>query len=242
MRWIKGLIPTVIILLGALLLGCICYISIWGVPSFVVQRVEQALLEKGIPSHIETLKVTLWPRAVVTLKNVELLDPEAMPETRRPIVLLHEADVALNWKKLIEGQVVPERVNVKGMDVSVPVDAGNLEKVFSVTGVNAPPRYRDYNIAPLLKHNEISTFLAPETDISIMQQAWFSWAELDRGIEREYQFKGRNTGVYIFVIEGEIKIGDAILHSRDGAGITDTETVSMEALQNSTVLLMEVAV
>lgn len=69
-----------------------------GVPSFVVQRVEQALLEKGIPSHIETLKVTLWPRAVVTLKNVELLDPEAMPETRRPIVLLHEADVALNWK------------------------------------------------------------------------------------------------------------------------------------------------
>lgn len=53
---------------------------------------------KGIPSHIETLKVTLWPRAVVTLKNVELLDPEAMPETRRPIVLLHEADVALNWK------------------------------------------------------------------------------------------------------------------------------------------------
>lgn len=104
------------------------------------------------------------------------------------------------------------------------------------------PRYRDYDITPLLKHNEISTFLAPETDISIMQQAWFSWAELDRGIEREYQFKGRNTGVYIFVIDGEIKIGDAILHSRDGAGITDTETVSIEALQNSTVLLMEVAV
>ena len=108
--------------------------------------------------------------------------------------------------------------------------------------INTPPRYRDYDITPLLKHNEISTFLAPETDISIMQQAWFSWAELDRGIEREYQFKGWNTGVYIFVIDGEIKIGDAILHSRDGAGITDTETVSIEALQNSTVLLMEVAV
>lgn len=108
--------------------------------------------------------------------------------------------------------------------------------------INTPPRYRDYDITPLLKHNEISTFLAPETDISIMQQAWFSWAELDRSIEREYQFKGRNTGVYIFVIDGEIKIGDAILHSRDGAGITDTGTVSIEALQNSTVLLMEVAV
>lgn len=108
--------------------------------------------------------------------------------------------------------------------------------------VNTPPRYRDYDIAPLLKHNEISTFLAPETDISIMQQAWFSWAELDRGVEREYQLKGRNTGVYIFVIDGEIKIGDAVLHSRDGAGITNTEIISIESLQNSTVLLMEVAV
>lgn len=32
---------------------------------------------------------------------------------------------------------MPERVNVKGMNVTLPVDAGNLEKVFSVTGVNA---------------------------------------------------------------------------------------------------------
>ena len=97
MRWIKGLVPTVIILLGALVLGCICYVSIWGAPSFVVQRVEQALMEKGIPVHIETLKISLWPRAVVTLKNVELLDPGVPPEARRPVALLHEADVALNW-------------------------------------------------------------------------------------------------------------------------------------------------
>lgn len=84
MRWIKGLVPTVIILLGALVLGCICYVSIWGAPSFVVQRVEQALMEKGIPVHIETLKISLWPRAVVTLKNVELLDPGVPPERAAP--------------------------------------------------------------------------------------------------------------------------------------------------------------
>lgn len=107
---------------------------------------------------------------------------------------------------------------------------------------NTAPKYRDYNIKPLLKHNEISTFLAPGTDIAIMQQAWFSWTELDRGVEREYKFKGRNTGVYVFVIEGEIKIGDTVLERRDGAGITDTDAITIEALRNSTVLLMEVAV
>ena len=74
-----------------------------------------------------------------------------------------------------------------------------------------------------------------------MQQAWFSWAELDRGTSREYKFKGQNTGVYVFVVEGEVKIGDTVLNRRDGAGITDTEANTMEALQNSTVLLIEVA-
>lgn len=108
--------------------------------------------------------------------------------------------------------------------------------------VNTTPKYRDYDIKPLLKHNEISTFLAPETEISIMQHAWFSWAELDRGVEREYRFKGRNTGVYVFVIDGEIKIGDTVLYRRDGAGFTDTDSITIEAVQNSTVLLMEVAV
>ncbi|MFQ7534867.1 MAG: hypothetical protein ACLRPT_06950 [Akkermansia muciniphila] len=44
--------------------------------------------------------------------------------------------MALNWKKLMRGQVVPERVNVKGMNVTLPVDAG-IRKSFSVTGVNA---------------------------------------------------------------------------------------------------------
>lgn len=137
MRWIKGLIPTVIILLFAVVLGCICYVAIWGAPSFVVQRVEQALLEKGFPVHIETLKISVWPRAVVTLKNVSLLDPEAPPETRRPVALLHEADVALNWKELIDGNVSLERLNVKGLDISLPVDAEKSERVFSTTGLNA---------------------------------------------------------------------------------------------------------
>ena len=113
MRWLRGLVPTVIILLCALVFGFICYISIWGVPSFVVVRVEQALLEKGVPVNIGTLKVSIWPRAVVTLKDVEMLDPEAPPENRRSIARLHEADISLNWKKLLDGQVDPERVNVK---------------------------------------------------------------------------------------------------------------------------------
>lgn len=136
MRWIRGLIPTVIILLCAAVLGCICYVAIWGVPSFVVERVERALLEKGVPVNIETLKVSLWPRAVISLKNVELLEPESPPEDRRPVAWIHEADIALKWKELLDGRVEPERVKVKNLSVKLPVDQGKPERVFSVAGLD----------------------------------------------------------------------------------------------------------
>lgn len=107
--------------------------------------------------------------------------------------------------------------------------------------MNTEPRYTDYNIKPLLKHNEISTFLAPGTDIEILQEAWFSWAELDAGITRKYTLQGKNTGVYVFVIEGEVVINGETFSKRDGVGITDTTEFDLTTKENSVVLLMEVA-
>lgn len=108
---------------------------------------------------------------------------------------------------------------------------------------DTPPRYADYDIRPLLKHNEISTFIAPGTAITLRQQAWFSWAELDRGTTCTYRLKGKQTGVYIFVIEGSIAIDatEALLDRRDGAGITDIDALTVTARKPSTILLIEVA-
>ncbi|MFR4417624.1 MAG: hypothetical protein ACLT8E_09795 [Akkermansia sp.] len=83
MRWIKGLIPTVIMLLGALVLGCICYVSIWGAPSLSCSVGTGSDGKRHSRPH-ETLKISLWPRAVVTLKNVELLDPGVPPRRAAP--------------------------------------------------------------------------------------------------------------------------------------------------------------
>lgn len=108
---------------------------------------------------------------------------------------------------------------------------------------DTPPRYDDYDIRPLLKHNEISTFIAPGTAIALRQQAWFSWAELDQGTTCTYRLKGKQTGVYIFVIEGSIAIDEteALLDRRDGAGITDIDALTVTARKPSTILLIEVA-
>ena len=43
------------------------------------------------------------------------------------------------------------------------------------------------------------------------------------------------------MIEGEIKIGETVLSRRDGLGVYDTDSFQVEALKESFVLLMEVA-
>ncbi len=106
--------------------------------------------------------------------------------------------------------------------------------------LNITPRYADYDIRPLLQRNEISTFIAPGSPIHLHQQAWFSWGELDEGVVASYPLKGKGAGVYVFVVKGEVEIGDVVLHSRDGVGIHETSLVEISALVPSDILLIEV--
>ncbi|MBQ7824464.1 MAG: pirin family protein [Bacteroidaceae bacterium] len=103
------------------------------------------------------------------------------------------------------------------------------------------PKYENYDIRPLIRKNEWSLFIAPDSQISILQDAWFSWGIFDAGVGREYILHGKNTGVYLFIIEGEIKIGDITLFRRDGMEITRTDKFYVEAVKKSSVLLIEVA-
>lgn len=103
------------------------------------------------------------------------------------------------------------------------------------------PRYNSYQITDLLKKNDISLFLSPNSEASIAQDAWLSWANLDKSVSKEYKLYGQNTGVYIFVVEGMVKIGDDILSRRDGIGITEVDKIDITALEDSEVIFFEVS-
>ncbi len=47
-------------------------------------------------------------------------------------------------------------------------------------------------------------------------------------------------GVYAFVIEGEVEIGEHVLGKRDALGITEIATFEITAHQDTQVLLIEV--
>lgn len=105
------------------------------------------------------------------------------------------------------------------------------------------PRYDQLHIANYAVKNQFQQIVSPNPDddgVWIHQDAWFSLADLDKGVSKTYNLKKEENGVYLFVIKGKIKVGDQLLESRDGLGTWETNQLTIETHEDSTVLLMEV--
>ncbi len=108
---------------------------------------------------------------------------------------------------------------------------------------NVTPRYNQVSLASIQKTNEFYQILSPDPDdegIWIHQQAWFHLGEFTQDKEINYHMKGKNSGLYVFVIEGSAVVGENELQRRDGLGISSVENITLNINANSKILLMEV--
>lgn len=105
------------------------------------------------------------------------------------------------------------------------------------------PRYDQISLKPGDRHNKLQQIVSPDQNddgVWVHQNTWFHLGRFDKGKSANYQLKKKGHGVYIFVINGSVKVGDRELHDRDGYGVWDTEQLSMTALSDAELLLMEV--
>ena len=107
---------------------------------------------------------------------------------------------------------------------------------------NLAPGYNDYDVRSILKKNELALIVAPDgsAPATLQQDTWFSIGEVEKGKTIEYKMHEPGTGVYIFLIEGEIKVEGEELSRRDGMGIYDTGSFKLETVEDSHILLIEV--
>ena len=109
--------------------------------------------------------------------------------------------------------------------------------------MNVEPRYQQVRMDDILKPNEFNQVLSPKSDdagVWIHQDAWFSMGDFDKGITQIYELKNPNNGVYIFVISGKVVVNGNTLDTRDGLGVWDTKSFTMDVIEDAKVLLMEV--
>ncbi|RLC36199.1 pirin family protein [candidate division Kazan bacterium] len=108
---------------------------------------------------------------------------------------------------------------------------------------NADPRYDQIS----LKHNRSFTHMEPVISpekngkgLWIHQKAWLTLCEPVTGQSYTYNLHDKGNGVYLFVIEGEIRTGDKVLYRRDGMGIWNTGKFTVTSRYETKLLLIEV--
>jgi redox-sensitive bicupin YhaK (pirin superfamily) len=105
------------------------------------------------------------------------------------------------------------------------------------------PNYSQKEFSVLDRTNGFQLVVSPdgrEDSVSINQDAFFSLSNLEKGKKIDYKRYLKGNGAYLFLIDGSLKVEDTILNARDGLGVEDFETLSLEALDDAEILLMEV--
>ncbi len=106
---------------------------------------------------------------------------------------------------------------------------------------NIAPRYDQIEYDLESAKNKLVNVVAPDNPeaLWINQKAWFWMTDMDRGKIQNYQLKSLKHGVYAFMIEGSVKVGDQMLEKRDGYGLTQMENLQIEAVSDCRLLLIE---
>ena len=110
---------------------------------------------------------------------------------------------------------------------------------------NVEPRYVNAVVADLLHKNEINTIVEPYPGKDnvpwIHQQAWFSIGKLEKDTELTYKFHSPESyGTYVFMLSGTAEVAGIELSKRDGLGVSDTQEITIKAVTDAHILLIEV--
>ena len=108
---------------------------------------------------------------------------------------------------------------------------------------NLTPRYDQKRFDTSKMKNQLMMVVTPDGDngsLFIHQDAWFSLAEVEEGKELNYQLHNDKHGIYLFVIDGELEVGEDALKSRDGIGIYDVSEISVKSKRSTKFIVMEI--
>lgn len=109
---------------------------------------------------------------------------------------------------------------------------------------NVTPRYDQLTMQVSDRKNKLQQILSPNPNdegVWIYQDAWFHIGNFEKEVTATYQLKKAGNGVYAFILKGSFELNGEILSTRDGMGISNTETLNLKSLDDDAeILLMEV--
>lgn len=109
--------------------------------------------------------------------------------------------------------------------------------------LNIRPRHEKRSFDPSGRINQWQVVVSArpgDSGLYIYQDARLALTRLEAGRELEYEVAFKDNGVYVFVLTGQVTIGDATLSERDGLGIVGTDQFVVRAEADAEVLAIDV--
>jgi redox-sensitive bicupin YhaK (pirin superfamily) len=105
------------------------------------------------------------------------------------------------------------------------------------------PRHAERNAKPSEWKEKFALLVGPKENkktLSISQDAYISRSSISAKETLTYELHKKGNGVYLFVIDGTVRIGDETLEKRDAAGVTEAATIKVAAVTDADVVAIEV--
>lgn len=105
------------------------------------------------------------------------------------------------------------------------------------------PRYGQISPGINGRRNKWQQVVSPsqhDDGVWLHQDTWFNLGDLDADTKHEYKVHLPANGVYAFIISGSAKVAGITLNERDGMGMWDRPTFTVEPNTRTEILLMEV--
>lgn len=109
--------------------------------------------------------------------------------------------------------------------------------------LNIRPRHEKRSFDPSGRINQWQVVVSArpgDSGLYIYQDARLALTRLEAGRELEYEVAFKDNGVYVFVLTGQVTIGDATLSERDGLGIVGADQFVVRAEADAEVLAIDV--
>ena len=110
---------------------------------------------------------------------------------------------------------------------------------------NISPRYQQRSFPKANRKNELKTIVSNEEGLAhcwINQNAKLSLGHFDTAQEVIYKFNPSNKCLFIFSIEGKIRVDGTDINERDAIGLWETDTVSIHCDAGAHFLVIETPV
>lgn len=118
-----------------------------------------------------------------------------------------------------------------------------LQLWISPSTYNIMPRYHNQLLQKINLHNQLHVVAAPvvaRNRLRINQESYVAIGHLDKGVAIDYSLRRAVNGVYFLLLNGQVRIAEEILDSRDAIGLSEFQTAKIHALEQSELLAIQV--